>query len=567
MKTWVVGVNWWMTDYMRLMFNYAQSDLSGYPTTPHVRQHTCARAKERLRRRDDQRLRHARPSRLVKLEKRNISPLRCQTAAPNRAAVFFAADSLAVRRSHSNCLLPHRHSDRGSVGNSRNHSNALTRASTGLHCVGPEAILDERRYLDAKALAIAGLMAALSFGSGAGVCLPGDAGAAARRDPASRTAELSRSSSARPMPRRPLRKPNSGGLNLFGYTVLPKLNFGLDVLYGQDEQQLQLGGTRRSRHARREWRRQRPRQGQAPLLGHDPETWHPVFRTDHAPTESRPHRSRHIPMIARLGAASVHLLTASGAVLALLALRAVHQGDWQMMFVWLGVALIVDAVDGPLARRLDGQDRAAALQRRAARPDRRLSHLCRRARLCADRGAALAGAARLPAAAAILLSSLFHVADLESKTEEGYFVGFPAIWNIVLLYLFALGLPPYVALAVVALFVLATFVPILAVHPFRVARLRPLTCLVTAALGRSRRRRRRQSLSVAALGAGAADRDRALFRRRRPLPLAVRPEARRNPLLTMDRDFRLNYRHSTPHPTASTSPPDPNRQPACSSTG
>ena len=34
-----------------------------------------------------------------------------------------------------------------------------------------------------------------------------------------------------------------GGLNLFGYTVLPKLNFGLDVLYGQDQQQLQLGTT------------------------------------------------------------------------------------------------------------------------------------------------------------------------------------------------------------------------------------------------------------------------------------------------------------------------------------
>ena len=65
----------------------------------------------------------------------------------------------------------------------------------------------------------------------------------------------------------------------------------------------------------------------------------------------------------------------------------------------------------------------------------------------------LPDAARLPAAAAILLSSLFHVADLKSKTEEGYFVGFPAIWNIVLLYLFALGLPPYVALAVVGVFV------------------------------------------------------------------------------------------------------------------
>ena len=55
-------------------------------------------------------------------------------------------------------------------------------------------------------------------------------------------------------------------------------------------------------------------------------------------------------MIKRIAAASVHVLTASGAVLALLALGAVHEGDVQMMFVWLGVALIVDAVDGPLAR-------------------------------------------------------------------------------------------------------------------------------------------------------------------------------------------------------------------------
>ena len=38
MKTWVVGVNWWMTEYMRLMFQYSQSDLSGYPTTPDLEQ-------------------------------------------------------------------------------------------------------------------------------------------------------------------------------------------------------------------------------------------------------------------------------------------------------------------------------------------------------------------------------------------------------------------------------------------------------------------------------------------------------------------------------------------------
>ncbi len=184
-------------------------------------------------------------------------------------------------------------------------------------------------------------------------------------------------------------------------------------------------------------------------------------------------------MIRLIGAVSVHVLTASGAVLALLALRSAHEGDLQTMFVWLGVALIVDAVDGPLARAVDVKTVVPRFS--GERLDLIIDYLTyvvvpAFALTLSD---LLPEPFRLAAAAAILLSSLFHVADLNSKTEEGYFVGFPAIWNVVLLYLFAFQLPPYVALAIVALFVVLTFVPILSVHPFRVARLRPLTCLVT----------------------------------------------------------------------------------------
>lgn len=185
-------------------------------------------------------------------------------------------------------------------------------------------------------------------------------------------------------------------------------------------------------------------------------------------------------MIARLAAASVHLLTASGAVLALLALRAVHHGDWQMMFVWLGAALIVDAVDGPLARRLSVKTMLPRFSGEWL--DLIVDYLTYVAvpAYALTEATLLPEVARLPAASAVLLSGLFHVADLNSKTEEGYFVGFPAIWNIVLLYLFALGLAPVAALAVVAACVVLTFVPILAVHPFRVEQLRWLTCLVAA---------------------------------------------------------------------------------------
>ena len=58
-------------------------------------------------------------------------------------------------------------------------------------------------------------------------------------------------------------------------------------------------------------------------------------------------------MSERLSAAAIHLLTATGAAFALLALIAATRGDWQWMFIWLGVALIVDTVGGLLARRVD----------------------------------------------------------------------------------------------------------------------------------------------------------------------------------------------------------------------
>src|SRR6266576_986512 len=54
---------------------------------------------------------------------------------------------------------------------------------------------------------------------------------------------------------------------------------------------------------------------------------------------------------ARLLAFSVHILTALGAACALLALFAAVTGEWAAMFAWLGLALIIDGVDGTLARK------------------------------------------------------------------------------------------------------------------------------------------------------------------------------------------------------------------------
>jgi len=184
-------------------------------------------------------------------------------------------------------------------------------------------------------------------------------------------------------------------------------------------------------------------------------------------------------MSARLRAGAVHVLTATGAAFALLALIDAAHGDWQRMFIWLGIALLVDTIDGPLARRVRVSE---VLPRWSGE---RLDLIVDYLTYVGVPAFAVAESDLLPtpfrvaAGIAILLSSLFHMADLGSKTGEGYFVGFPAIWNVVLLYLFAFTPPPLVSLLIVGFFVLLTFVPILAVHPFRVAELRAVTLPAT----------------------------------------------------------------------------------------
>src|SRR5690606_36720897 len=49
---------------------------------------------------------------------------------------------------------------------------------------------------------------------------------------------------------------------------------------------------------------------------------------------------------------SVHLLTASGSFLAFLSLVAAAEKQWTAMFLWLRLALVVDGIDVPIARKL-----------------------------------------------------------------------------------------------------------------------------------------------------------------------------------------------------------------------
>ncbi len=149
------------------------------------------------------------------------------------------------------------------------------------------------------------------------------------------------------------------------------------------------------------------------------------------------------------------------------------------MFAWLGVALFIDGIDGSFARLTKVEERLPRFS--GERLDLVVDYVTYVfvPALALVHAGLLNGPLGLGLAGAILLSSLFHFADLASKGDDYSFIGFPAVWNLVAFYLFALSLPHWAAYAVVGTCVALTFVPMRWVHPLRVVRLRLLTLAVT----------------------------------------------------------------------------------------
>lgn len=182
----------------------------------------------------------------------------------------------------------------------------------------------------------------------------------------------------------------------------------------------------------------------------------------------------------RAAALSVHVLTSLGAGVALIAMLEAVREHWVAMFAWLGVALVIDAIDGPIARRLD----VARVQPNWSGEVLDLvvdfvTYVFVPAFAITASGLLLPPTAPL-LGAGICISGALYFADLRMKSEDNHFRGFPALWNVVAFYLFLLHLPPlWSSLGILVLIVL-TFVPFHVLHPVRVARWRGLTLTLMA---------------------------------------------------------------------------------------
>lgn len=171
----------------------------------------------------------------------------------------------------------------------------------------------------------------------------------------------------------------------------------------------------------------------------------------------------------------VHLLTAAGAGLALFAALAIAAGDWRAAFLWLGVAALVDGVDGPLARRLRIGERLPRWDGAALDNVVDYTTYVFLPALVLALGCGLSGAAAILAGAAVSVTGALYFADTRMKQPDNAFRGFPAAWNMAVFVVFAFQPPPAATLALVLALAALTFAPVNFVHPLRVVRWRPLT--------------------------------------------------------------------------------------------
>ena len=188
-----------------------------------------------------------------------------------------------------------------------------------------------------------------------------------------------------------------------------------------------------------------------------------------------------MPRFDHVRAFAVHIFTACGAALALLALIFATGGHWTAMFFCLGMALVVDGVDGPLAREFKVVE---VLPRWSGETLDLIVDFTTYVFVPAYAIAAsglLPQVLAIPSGVVVVITGALYFADRQMKTPDNYFRGFPALWNLAAFYLYLLAPPPWLAAVMIAALAALSFTPIKFLHPLRVRHWRVLNIALLAA--------------------------------------------------------------------------------------
>lgn len=176
--------------------------------------------------------------------------------------------------------------------------------------------------------------------------------------------------------------------------------------------------------------------------------------------------------INKIRASLVHFLTGSGIIFSFLALVSVIEGYKLQTFMFLGVALIIDIIDGTLARRykidvifpnIDGKTLDTIIDY--------INYIlipC----IMLYKFNYLPQNFSLIIPIVILCISLYSYINIKLIDASFSYLGFPSIWNIILLYLEILSFNKWINLLIIIFFVFLKFVPFKVLHPMRFPKLK-----------------------------------------------------------------------------------------------
>ncbi|HEX4045715.1 MAG TPA: CDP-alcohol phosphatidyltransferase family protein [Gammaproteobacteria bacterium] len=163
----------------------------------------------------------------------------------------------------------------------------------------------------------------------------------------------------------------------------------------------------------------------------------------------------------------IHAFTASGACIGLLALFAIHQHEWLLALWLMGIAIVIDAVDGMFARAISIKQVVPEID--GALLDNIVDFVNYTIVPCffllvTD---LLPESGRWFCVMVITFCSTYQFTQVDAKTSDHFFKGFPSYWNIVVFYLFFWQTSQLTNMIVLLALAFLSFVPIKYVYPSR----------------------------------------------------------------------------------------------------
>jgi len=154
----------------------------------------------------------------------------------------------------------------------------------------------------------------------------------------------------------------------------------------------------------------------------------------------------------------VHLYTGLGLICGFMALYAMVTYNPKLAFFWLGVALIIDATDGSLARKFNIKHWTPGFDGRKLDDITDYLNYAFLPVFFIWRFE-LITASWIFVIPFVLLASVYGFCQSEAKTDDGYFTGFPNFWNLVALYLFIFQWPVIINGIIMLILAILIFVP------------------------------------------------------------------------------------------------------------